>query len=96
MSFPNPTWTEVVISFKLFMVLYIPKRALDYLLAPLFNHEVKALKRAIYKHHQQHHSSILRNCTEDLCKLKKLQSLPRSQGHLSSVEVAAVLPELEG
>jgi hypothetical protein len=95
MSFPNPTWTEVVISFKLFMVLYIPKRALDYLLAPLFNHEVKALKRAIYKHHQQHHSGTLRNCTEDLCKLK-LQSLPLSQGRLPSAELAAVLPELEG
>jgi hypothetical protein len=94
MSFPNPTWAEVIISFKLFVLLYIPKKALDLVLEPLFNREIRALKRAVYKHHMRHHRSSLRSCTEDICKLK-LQSRQPSQAHLSSPELAAVLPELE-
>jgi hypothetical protein len=94
MSFPNPTWAEVVISFKLFVLLYIPKKALDLVLEPFFNREVRVLKRAVYKHHMRHHKSTLRTCTEDICKLK-LQSQRQSQVHLSSPEIAAVLPELE-
>lgn len=94
MSFPNPTWAEVVISFKLFVLLYIPKKALDYILEPFLNREVRALKRAIYRHHMKHHQTSLRDCKEDVCRLR-LQSPPQSRSHLPSAEVAAVLPELE-
>jgi hypothetical protein len=94
MSFPNPTWAEVVISFKLFVLLYIPKKALDLMLEPLFNREVRVLKRAVYKHHMRHHKGSLRTCTEDVCKLK-LQSQQQSRAYLSAPELAAVLPELE-